>query len=185
MVDATPSNFAAWGIGKWLFVAGVIELGSMPRLLIGDLTTIPTEPSAYTTQNNGAGPIISDAAQNLFVGAGRDFGASFRFGGDVATIHIVGANLTNAQIIKQWMRPQIIASTVLFTHYGFNGTGTQPDWSGNNNSGAVTGATVADHVPLGPPFGFDSEVPTQVAVAAANPKGPLGHPLHGALAGPI
>ena len=44
--------------------------------------------------------------------------------------------------------------------------GTQPDWSGNGNSGAVTGATVADHVPLGPPFGFDPEWQGITTVAA-------------------
>jgi hypothetical protein len=51
--------------------------------------------------------------------------------------------------------PRPIAGCVGFWHLGANGVGTQPDWSGNANAGTVTGATVSDHVPLGPWFGYD------------------------------
>ena len=44
----------------------------------------------------------------------------------------------------------------MFTHYGFNKVAAQPDWSGAGNNGTVGGSpTVVDHVPLGPPFGWD------------------------------
>lgn len=154
--DAPVANFSAWGTGKWIFVAGVIEIGVAPRVLVGDLSSVPAEPSAYTTQDAGVAPVTSDAAQNWIVGNGRGIQATFRFGGDVATIHVVAANLTNAELVRQWMRFTPLPTSVLLAHYGFNGTASQPDWSGNGNAGTVTSATVADHVPLGPLFGSDA-----------------------------
>jgi hypothetical protein len=37
---------------------------------------------------------------------------------------------------------------------GSNGTGTQPDYTGNANNCTVTGATQSDNVPIGPVFGY-------------------------------
>ena len=40
---------------------------------------------------------------------------------------------------------------------GYNGTGTQPDWSGNANSCTVSGATLSNHAPIGAPFAFNGD----------------------------
>jgi hypothetical protein len=138
-VVSDTSNFAAWGIAKWMFCAFVHELGGTPRLLVGDLVTPPAEPSSYNSQVGGSTPITSDAGQNLYVGNIRDLGSTWRFGGDVALVHVVAANLTNKEIIEQWeaIRP-LEGRTRLLAHYG-EGTQTQFDLSGNNNHGTTTG----------------------------------------------
>ena len=69
--------------------------------------------------------------------------------------------LSLAEITQHWMRSQNHANSKVLMHVGYNGTGTQADWSGHGNSGTVTGATVSAHVPLGPQFGFDPEAANQ------------------------
>ena len=68
-------------------------------------------------------------------------------------LQVHNTDLALAEIQRQQFRPHPLASTLVFCMLGYAGTGTQPDWSGNGNNGTVTGATVADHVPLGA-FGF-------------------------------
>jgi hypothetical protein len=52
--------------------------------------------------------------------------------------------------IQAWQyRPRNLSGCVGFWRLGSNGTATQPDFSGNGNSGTVTGATVAEDPPLG------------------------------------
>ena len=86
--------------------------------------------------------------------------------GRMGFFHVISSELTLNQIIAQQYRPHVRSDSQVFMHLGFNGTGTQPDLTGKGNNGTVTGAVVADHVPLGPPFGFD--IPwAPVAVAAA------------------
>ena len=58
-------------------------------------------------------------------------------------------------------------NTLLLSHYGYNGTGTQPDWSGNGHNGTVTGATVADHVPMPPAFPYGDDDVTELIAAQA------------------
>lgn len=161
---AVAANFTHWGTGKWVFVVAVLNFGGTARLLVGDLSNVPAEPSAYTSQVAGTGAVQTDAANDLIVANGRGIATFWRFGGDVATKHIVEEALTNQQIIQQWMRFSLRSTSRLFPHYGFNGTGTQADWSGNLNNGTITGnPTVVDHVPLGPMFGFDVSLPFLVA----------------------
>ncbi len=183
---ADIANFSSYAQNTWMFIAGTFNTGGADgdqRLLIGDLSTFATEPSSYSMQTVGSGTLTVDAAADLIVG--NKAGDSRNLPGSIASVHIVNANLTNAQILAQQFRFSLFSDSQVYSHYGFNGTGTQADYSGNGNSGIVTSATVADHVPLGPPFGFDEPVLYTVAAPTANPKGPLGHPLHGALAGPI
>jgi len=139
----------------WQFIGAVWNTGGTDadqKLFRGTLTSIATEPT-YNIQTVGSGATVSDAGGTLVVG-NRE-GADFNFPGRIAWVGIWNRALTNGEVRAQQFRPHPTSGCVLFTHYGFNGTGTQPDWSGSANSGTVTGATVIDHVPLGAPFGFD------------------------------
>lgn len=162
------------GTGKWIFIGASFDASSTntnQKLWIGDLTTSAAEPGAYATQQASSGTIVSNASGTLKWGNRN--GADRSIDGRIAWAAIwSGTTMTQAQVRAQQFSPHITAdgNCVIFMHLGYNGTGTQPDWSGNSNAGTVTGATVADHVPLGPFFGFDlGWAPTTVAAVAGQP----------------
>lgn len=125
---------------------------SLDGIFVGSLTTAMTE-STYSANADPDGTISSDAGDALNIGnTGGDNNA---MEGDIAVAAVINRTLTLGEMQDWQFYPRVIADTKLFMHLGYNGTGTQPDWSGNGNHGTVTGAVVSDHVPLGPPFGFD------------------------------
>lgn len=152
VTNDTPLTLNAWQLLAFTFDTGA-GAGEVINIYMGDLTTLAVE-STYGSTADGSGAISTDAAGNLVVG-NRSSTFNRAFPGDIAVVTYVNAVLSLNQIRDWQFRPRQLVNSVLYSHYGFNGTGTQPDWSGNGNSGTVTGATVADHVPLGPAFGFD------------------------------
>lgn len=157
----------------WQFLAFKIDTGAggnQAGIWVGTLSALASE-STYGTSTDGSGALDSNAANSFIVG--NRPAANLAFEGDAAFVSFWNVALSETQIHAQQFRPHVKTGCVLFSHYGFNGTGTQPDWSGNGNSGAVTGATVADHVPLGPAFGFDLGWQGQIAAAVAGNAMPL------------
>lgn len=120
----------------------------------GTLTTTVAEVT-YTSFIAGTGTTTADDGTKF---VGNVSGADVAFDGRIATYLVFNRVLSLGEMRGQQFFVRNVAGCVNFFHLGFNGTGTQPDWSGNGNSGTVTGATVGDHVPLGPPFGFDIPV---------------------------
>ncbi len=156
-INAPLGNLASYGANKWVYLAVTMDLAGVDgdqMILCGDLNTIATEPSSYNVQAVGSGADSDDAAGDMNVGRLTD---ATRWRGDIASVMIFDTNFSVAEIKAQQFNPIPIKKPVLHTYYGFNGTGTQADMSGNGNNGTVTGATVADHVPLRPPFGFHDE----------------------------
>lgn len=147
-----------------------------PRLFVGSTTVQLIEDAAYSTQTVGSGATTADAASALLLGnrPGNDKG----FGGDISTAMYLNTRLTLKQLQALQWRMVNQASTKGHWILGLNGAGAQPDLSGNANAGTITGATVADHAPIPPPFGFD--LGWQGAFAAAAP--PSGR-IMGSLAG--
>lgn len=126
--------------------------GEVVNIYLGDLSTVPTE-CTYGTATDGSGTVTDDSAANLWVG--NNPGGTLAWQGRIAGVHFCDRVLTLGEIQRQWMRFDANANSRIISHLGFNGTGTQPDWSGSGNPGTVTGATVANHVPSGAPFGFN------------------------------
>jgi hypothetical protein len=142
---------------KWWFIAADYDVGGASRHHIyrGDLTTAATE-CTYSVNQDGSGTRASDASWPFVIGNRRQTGVwAVAYRGDIAWVGLWNRVLTLKEIIEQQFRPHKTSGCVLFTHLGFNGTGTQYDLSGNGNNGTVTGASVADHVPLTLPFGYD------------------------------
>jgi hypothetical protein len=166
-INMEAASFISTNI--WQFYAAVADstgANGDQKLFRGTLTSAPVEPGSYTTQTVGSGTVESNENGPQFVGNRRQF--DFNFEGDIAWVGIWNVALTDGQIKAQWMRPHPTSGCVLFTHYGFNGTGAQPDHSGTGNNGTVTGATVIPHVPLAPPWGISIPwVPGTVSAAAA------------------
>lgn len=160
--------------GQWNYYGCVWDVGGAngdQKLFVGDLTTIVAEIGSYTIQTVGAGAQSDDSGSSQGIGNYvEEAGSNFSFEGDIAFFAIWNRVLTLGELRAQQFRPHVTNGCVGFYHLGFNGTGTQADWSGNGNSGSVTGATTSDHVPLGPPFGFSDVNPYEVAV--------VGNPLN-------
>ena len=153
-------------INTWFFVAftfGSAQAANRCRVYTAPIGSIATEAS-YSSQTGGINDQQDDSANPLILGNADAFGDVML--GRMGFFHVISSELTLNQIIAQQYRPHVRSDSQVFMHLGFNGTGTQPDLTGKGNNGTVTGAVVADHVPLGPPFGFD--IPwAPVAVAAA------------------
>lgn len=141
---------------KWYFIAVTFNSGNAAgeavQLYVGDLTASCAERT-YGASTNGTGAVRSDTGNPLYLGNSAALTRSFP--GHIGPIGIVNRELTLAECISLQWNPRVVVGTVGFWQLGWNGTSSQPDWSGNGNAGTVTGATQVAHVPLGPPFGFD------------------------------
>jgi hypothetical protein len=155
---ATQANNATFGINKWCCVAAswnVAGVDGDQHTYHGDLTTTIAESAAYSTQRVGSGTPTDTTANNLLIG-GRLSGA-IGMNGAVGLCLVWNRQLSLGELKDQQFNPHVTSGCVLYTQLGFNGTSTQPDWSGNGNAGTVTGTTQSAHVPLGSPFGRFAE----------------------------
>jgi hypothetical protein len=156
--DYYETTGANLGTGTWYFLAAsynsAAAAGERFNLYQGTLSAIVAEES-YNTTNDGSGAVNDDSGGDLIIGNSSVGNDSFPC--DIAFFAHYDTNLSQVQIRMQqfniWYPVVAHSNCKIFCNYGFYGTGTQADWSGNGNSGAVTGATVAAHVPLGPASG--------------------------------
>jgi hypothetical protein len=149
--NGAPSTL---GANKWFFVAAVWNpagTNTDQHLYHGDLATAIAEVSSYSIQRVGSGTVTSNSGLNLLVGNATN--GLLPMTGRIGVVAMWNRQLSLGELRAQQYRPLPTSGCVLFTHLGFNGTGTQPDWSGNGNNASVSGCTVADHVPLRAPFG--------------------------------
>lgn len=150
-------------LDAWNFLAAPYDETNGPRIFKGTLSALATEISYTEADATGTGATGADAAYALTVGYNADM-PSNSAGVTIASVMVYNTTLTLAQIQTQQFTPRpIFTGCVLFSHLGFNGTGAQPDWSGNANAGTVTGATVADHVPLGRPYSLGANYVSYVS----------------------
>lgn len=177
-LDASLSNFAYWGTNKWVCIVMVHSTSGVAtdqHLFVGDRNNNVAGPSSYATRQASSGSIVSDAAADFIVG--QRGGGSQNVIGDIAVCIAYNSALTQAQIIQQqwniWY--PLFSNCKVFCNYGFNGTGSQPDLSGNAHNGTVTGATVAPHVPL--PQVYVPSFKVTAAPAGRTTKNTDTHPL--------
>ena len=145
---ATQANFAALGINKWCFFAATWNstgANGDHRLYVGDAATPAAEPSAYGLQQLGTGAVTSDAATNLTFGNAAAGGSPMTGRGGVVMLY--NSALATGAIRSLQYQPQARSGCLLYSRLGFNGTGTQADWSGNVRNGTVTAATLHNSAP--------------------------------------
>lgn len=151
----------------WQFAVATYDYnaaaGSLIHLYRGTLTSTVVEGS-YDTVQDGSGARLADNSYTWLFG--NDYSLAAPYIGRIACIGLWNRALSLLEIQEQQFHPHVTNGCIIFSHLGFNGTGTQPDLSGNGNNGTVTGTTVADHVPLGPPFGFDIRDGVDTTLAA-------------------
>lgn len=155
-VNAATTTFAHYGLNKWMFIVWTWDLSTNGnnKLYIGDLDSFAQQPSSYALQTAGSGARTSDAAFDLLIGE-HFLSAGREWDGPIANIYVADKVLSDAEVRQLQFGGTITdqASLILSTQIGYNGLGTQADWSGKINNGTASGtpATVA-HVPLGFPF---------------------------------
>ena len=150
---AAASNVPVINAIGWHWVAAVWDSGGVDgdqKIYAGDLGSAMVDETNNNTIGTGGVADITAASFNV----GADDGGSYDFEGHIACAFAWdGPLLTLAELNLQaalWDRVAVQpASCVLFSQLGWNGTGTQVDWSGNRHNGTVTGATLINHAPLG------------------------------------
>lgn len=168
-------------LGAWQFIAMTSDLsqslGSKMRLYVGSLSTPISEVSYETPWTWGSNFTSIDDASGNWVAGNRGEGGALCWDGDIAFHAGYNRILTLAEMRRQQfsMVPVVENGLLVFTHYGFNGTGTQADWSGNLHNGSLAGTgtvAVSPHVPLPvAPFSIwmpkaPTHVPTTVQFSA-------------------
>ena len=164
-VSSTTISTGTWYIA--FFVDGGAAVA--PHIYYAAIGNALAEVS-YTTQTSPLGTLDTDAAASALVGF-RD--ATRRWVGDISTFAMWAEAMTIGQCREAYYSFYPSANLKVFSHLGYAGTGTQPDWSGHFNTGAVTAATVSPHAPLQVWGGALSYSPYVVAAAGGDPEGLL------------
>lgn len=134
-------------LNAWKFLAvTVLDADGGPRVFHGSLTALAVEAS-YSSRAEGTGAIESGSGLSMSLGNGPTWNEPLI--GRIGAVAVINRKLSLGEIQSWQYRPRMIAGCVGFWRLGWNGTGSQPDWSGTGNAGTVTGATVGDDVPLG------------------------------------
>lgn len=153
----TDTNYitsnAPLALNTWTCLAYTYDQAATPRIHIyaGTLSALMAE-ATYGTATDGSGNAADDSAGAWLWGNRSAFDRALQ--GRIAVGMAWNRVLALGELKAQQFRPHVTSGCVIFNIFGFNGTGTQPDWSGNLNAGTVTGATVGPHAPLRPAFGF-------------------------------
>ena len=128
------------------------------------LDEVFVETSYTGTPVVGSGARIDDSAEPLIWGNRNELDAGF--GGQISCAKFFDAKLTLAQLNQYAFDDPKLASNVVNAELGWAGTGTQVDYSGNQNDGTVTGATVSSHPGVFNPFRNKQLLPYVVATAS-------------------
>lgn len=151
----TTNNTPLSTLNKWYCVAATYDLSlgaSVAHVYVGSLTAALVE-STYSTSTQGSGTCdTADTTDSTQLLNTNEVGTSRALQGVGAHFMQWNRALSKGELLDQQFYPHVSNGCVVFMPLGFNGTSTQPDWSGNGNVGTVTGSTVSAHVPLGPIF---------------------------------
>lgn len=135
----------------WACIVTTYDEADGPRIFAGSLTAALAEVSYAAARTIGAGATSADNTETLKI-----FNRQTLVGapaGRVGEFLFWNRRLTLGELRTHQFRPHASSGLVVWHKYN-EGTGTQRDYSGNKNTGTVTGATaLANHVPLGVAFG--------------------------------
>jgi len=176
-VDLSTGSLSA---NTWLCVCFRWEEGVHISIYVGSLTSLLVDRSSGATLGSGT---HDDSAGILTIGQYAD-AVTNSDNMQVAFAALFNRRLNDDEAILWQFKPRVLPGCLRFYIPGFSGTGAQPDYAGSGINGTVTGTTVADHVPLGPLFGFnndsfDEEVLTSAGLVAN--VNPAFHPGKGLL----
>lgn len=168
LADLVSNSYAS---DAWQCICSTYDESDGPRIFIGSRTAALAEAS-YVTRDIGSGATNTDSANALLVlNRGNLNGAP---AGRVGEFLFWNRLLTLGELRTHQFRPHASSGLVVWHKYN-EGTGTQRDYSGNKNTGTVTGATaLTTHVPLVPSFGFDVKRAIAAVAAGGGAAAPAG-----------
>lgn len=148
--------------GEWVFMVGTWNVGASANIYKGNLTTTVADVGDGA-EDAGTGN-HSLAAEAFTIGALSDTTAA---GMDVAFCTVYNKVLTLGQLKQIQYSLRVVDSGCLlqvFPGYQGNANGVNcTDFSGNATNGTLAGAlALANHVPLGLPFGADDVKPPYI-----------------------
>jgi hypothetical protein len=149
-ISEAISTGSAFPQNVWSFVGLTYSEADGCRIFRGTLTSAVAEVP-YLSRAVGTGDTQADAG-DWWIG-NRSAGGANAPGAKIAFFALFDHRMTLGELKAQQFNPHVVSGTKVFLWLGANGTGTQPDWSGNGKNGVVTGATQSANVPLPPPFG--------------------------------
>src|SRR6185503_3581635 len=140
-------------LNKWYQLMVTFDIaagaGLVHTALIGDLATALTA-CTFGTATDGSGAQLGDSGVNLGIRSQEGGGNSLQ--GVIAVAGYFNRVLTPGEG-QDWLWYRNPKSGLILHHeLGFQGTGTQIDYSGNGHAGTVTGATQSAHAPTRNPF---------------------------------
>jgi hypothetical protein len=128
----------------WLAAITINQTGPATHIYVGSLATLAAE--ATLTGADGSGAFGDDSAINLDLGNLSTLDSPVV--GRVGVAAVFNRVLSLGEVQSWQFAPRMMAGCVGLWRLGDNGTGTQPDLSGNGNNGTVTGAIQSDNPPL-------------------------------------
>lgn len=155
------SNNATLQTATWYYIAWVLD-NLQPKLYLGTLTSAVAE-LGYANQDTGVGT-HSFNGNTAYIG-NKDADDTDWPDGSIAMVHFCSSALSLAELKRQQFRPCVRSDSELLIMPGLHGVSSVPDLSGQL-AVTVNGLTASNHVPLGPPFGFDAGAPYAVAAVA-------------------
>lgn len=142
---STTTTDAGLANGVWSCIGGVLDVtGGAVKAYTGNLTALMVENAG--TQTVGSGAINTDASNPLVLGNRSTLSGGWD--GSIGVVAVFNRVLTLEEMRSWQFNPRMLPGCVGLWMLGDNGTGTQPDLSGNGNNGTVTGATQSDNPPL-------------------------------------
>lgn len=108
------------------------------------------EVTSYSATGNATGSRDSDAAADLIIG--NNAAASRTYNGRISHLQIYNRELSAGEITTLMHKPGKILSGCVGYWPLFGVASPEPDWSGGGLNGTLTGTSVADGPPVGPPF---------------------------------
>lgn len=149
----------------------------------GSAARIKIYVDGVDTSANGTAGLTPQTTSGILVGSDSIFTTAVT----VSQLEVYERELTADDVTQIFYRPGTLGDAAIHSPiWGVDSP--EVDISGNGRTGTITGTAAADDdgppysMGYGPIVGISADI---VAGGAARPQGPLGHPLYGALAGPI
>lgn len=159
-----------WTANQWSYIACAVEaIGTSPAMRIyhGDISTPATEETTYAINENGGGTVQDSDAANLLIG-NTEANQNLEIAGYIGFACLADRALTEEEIIAVQFAPRNFSGVLLMCWPGMNGASTVTDYSGNDRTGTIDGATQGDiDLPLVSRFGYDLPAMHDAAVAPA------------------
>lgn len=144
-------------LNAWNFIAALLVPGrgtGIVDILLGSLTT-PAVEGSYSSSSDGSGAVSTDGADDFIIGNLTTAASAFQ--GVIANYQAYNRELSVAEIRQIQYKRSVFSGCILNCNPGWHGGSSVIDLSGNLLAGTITGATVDRDVPLGGPFGIQSQ----------------------------